>query len=166
MGLFSTIREMKNATKLENVVKEAVSQMDDPDGINEANLKLQIYVLEKDIERYRSSNFSSKHLYPQIDFGIVASGLEGIKSIYQEVLSSGVDSLETDRLEAEYSKASRDHDAARNANKSCYYAGRMKAIAGLLDSVLYNSWTEPAMPICPNPLFVKAIEKRNLLNVN
>ena len=49
MGLFSTIREMKNATKLENVVKEAVSQMDDPDGINEANLKLQIYVLEKDI---------------------------------------------------------------------------------------------------------------------
>ena len=164
MGLFKMIRQAKQATKMENEVRERLAQMDDITSLTLDNVRLQIFVMEYDIERYQKMGISADPFGNIVNWRATAKGTQGFVDIYKQVLDDGIKKWQGKAfLEKQYKAATKARSEATNDFDNLYYSGQQKAIAGLQEGVLYYEWTNPNMPIAINPKIVSIIKKRNLL---
>ena len=160
----SIINESKLATDLEDDIKRKVSVMKNPDGLTRKNLELQIYVLKKDIQRYKRYSVSKDPYGSNIDWKINSKLAEGILHVYEQALSDGKEKwLDKKHLKKQYDIAEKQLSKTSNKYEVTYYKGKMKAIAGLQKKQLFHSWTNPAAPISINSDFIKTIKEKGLL---
>lgn len=165
MGIFSMMKEAKQATELDNEVMRRVRQLDDPSAVTIDNLKLQLFVMESDVKRYRKGKFYAKDVWGNaIDWQVTIRGTEGFINVYERAINEGLDKwLDSVFLEEEYNRIQELRDQQDDKYDLAYYSNQMKAIAGLQEGELYHYWTDPRMAIGTNPAFVKMLEKRGLL---
>lgn len=164
MGFFKTIRQIKQATRMENEVRYRLSQMESITGLTQENVQLQLYVMAYDIKRYQKMGTSKDAFGRTVDWRATAKGFQGIVDVYEQVLEDGLQKWQGEAfLNKQFKKATKSRSEAANKYDEIYFAGQQKAIAGLQEGVLYFVWTNPRNPIAINPRFVRAIENRKLL---
>ena len=165
MGMFSMMREARQATELENEVIRRVQQLDDPSAVTIDNLELQLLVMRSDVKRYSRGKFYAKDMWGNaIDWQVTIRGTEGFINVYERAIDEGLDQwLDDDFLEEEYDRVKELRDQQDDKYEWAYYSNQMKAIAGLQEGELYHCWTDPTMVIGMNPAFIRILEKRGLL---
>ena len=165
MGMFSMMREARQATELENEVIRRVQQLDDPSAVTIGNLELQLLVMRSDVKRYSKGKFYAKDMWGNaIDWQVTIRGTEGFINVYERAIDEGLDKwLDDDFLEKEYGRVKELRDEQDDKYTWVYYGNQMKAIAGLQEGELYHCWTDPTIVIGMNPAFIRILEKRGLL---
>ena len=165
MGMFSMMREARQATELENEVIRRVQQLNNPSAVTIDNLELQLLVMRSDVKRYSKGKFYAKDMWGNaIDWQVTIRGTEGFIDVYERAIDEGLDKwLDDDFLKKEYDRVKELRDEQDDKYTWAYYSNQMKAIAGLQEDELYHCWTDPTMVISMNPAFIKILEKRGLL---
>ena len=151
------VSEVKKATSCENEVRRQLRKMSAKErtSISTKNLKLNIFVLGYDSDRYLHD-----HLYSNNpDLKNAGYAFQGMIDIYKLVLKDRVwrDSSFLKKQYRETAKTCEEHPY------DIYSYGKLKAIAGIMDQQLYYTWSDGDMPIQINPGFVQSLEKRHLL---
>lgn len=131
------------------------------------SLELELYIIEKDLEKWTSIRRAHPNDAAALDGTIQM--LQGLESIYKRAIQEGLDKwLDHDFLENKYKNittAVTIHMLAKD-NTANYklYAGQQMAIAGLQKGELYYTWTDPELPISVNKKFLEAMKERGLLD--
>lgn len=163
MFLFRLIKEVRQATKLENEVRSRVSRMTDPNALTIENLELQVIVLKSDLDRYSKRDISTS-MRNDIDWKMASTGLKGFVDIYESVIKEGISKWSDSKyLEQKYNEVKEEMKKYSDPYVINYCLGKMKAIAGLQEGQLYHSWSDPKVPIGFNQRFIEIIQRRGLL---
>ena len=133
MGVFSLMKEAKQATMLEEEVTRRVRQLDDPTAITVDNLELQLLVMKSDLKRYSKGKFLAKDMWGNaIDWEVTIKGTEGFIDIYESAIDESLDKwLNSKFLKKKYAEIEEIGDQQDDKNSWSYYSNQLKAITGL-----------------------------------